>query len=307
MLQSNTADVSPAAATGKLRSARARWRLDWLKLLAALIVLAGLLLFTYPSAASWFSQYNQSLLVDTYSNRVNEGDLDPSAAEQLILAHKYNDALTSGAILGANERLPTGAGTTTDDSLDYWSMLKTPPLGIMARLRIPVINVDLPVYHGTADDTLEMGVGHLQGTSLPVGGADTHSVLTAHRGLANATMFTNLDKVSVGDRFTIEVMSEVLTYEVVRTQVVNPDEQDALRPVAGEDLVTLVTCTPLGINTQRILVTGTRVTPTPIKDLESRGAPSVALTFPWWAVAIGVGTLLVVGYVWRSGYPPRRR
>lgn len=284
----------------------ARWRPQWLAIIAALLAWIGMLVFMYPGIASWFSQQNQSLLIESYSERVHSGDLDPSVRDQLRLAREYNAALNSGALLEENERLPTGDGELSDDSLDYWSMLRATPSEVMARLRIPAIDLDLPVYHGTSDDTLLRGAGHLQGTSLPVGGEGTHSVITAHRGLAQAAMFTHLDQVGVGDSFTIEVLGEVLTYRVIRTQVVDPDEREALRPVPGQDLVTLVTCTPLGINTQRILVTAERVTPTPQSDLDAVGQDPDVPGFPWWAVIIAGGTLVAAAYVYFSGRPSRR-
>lgn len=178
--------------------------------------------------------------------------------------------------------------------------------GLMARVKIPAIDVDLPIYHGTSDAVLLEGVGHLEGSSLPIGGPDTHAVLTAHRGLADAAMFTNLDRVKVGDTFTIEVFGEVLTYRVRETKVVAPEDADALRAVPGEDLVTLVTCTPLGINTHRILVTGERITPTPIEDIAAAGQAPDVPGFPWWAVGVLAAILVAEGYVWWSGFNDAR-
>ena len=148
-------------------------------------------------------------------------------------------------------------------------------------------------------------MGHLEGTSLPVGGVGTRAVITGHRGLANATMFTNLDKVGEGDTFTIEVFGEVLTYRVAQTKVVEPEQTEELRADPDRDLVTLVTCTPLGINTHRILVTGERI-PTPDQDTAPGERPDVP-RFPWWAVALGIGVVLDAIYVWRAGYPPKAR
>jgi sortase A len=293
-------DGEPRPAPG-----RRRWRANPFSLGAALVAWIGLGVLLYPSAASWSSQVQQARIITSYTNEVDAG-VDPPATEQLKAAHAYNEALSSGAVLEANHRLPTGSGTTTNSDLDYNGILQADATGVMARIRIPSIDVDLPVYHGTSDETLLKGAGHLEGTSLPVGGADTHAVITAHRGLASATMFTDLNLVEVGDTFSISVFDEVLTYKVTSSIVVNPDQTEALRPVEGKDLVTLVTCTPLGINSQRILLTGERVYPTPLADVvaaESRPAPG----FPWWAVAFGGGTLLVGLYAWRSGYPARRR
>ena len=280
-----------------------RWRFSRFSLIPALLGLLGMLAFTYPTAASWMSQYNQSKVVADYSSGVD--NVDPDAATQIAQAHDYNDALSVGAVLEANTNVPTGSGTG-DQALDYESILSVNPAGLMARLRIPSIDLDLPVYHGTSDSVLLAGLGHLQGTSLPVGGAGTRSVITGHRGLAEATMFTDLDRVRTGDTLTLEVFGEVLTYRVTESRVVEPDETEALRAEPGRDLVTLVTCTPLGINTHRILVTAERVTPTPVADLEAAGGVSQLPRFPWWAVWLGGGTLLVGLYLWRAGYPPSR-
>lgn len=260
----------------------------------------------YPSIANWFAEVQQARIITSYTSEVKTG-IDPPAAEQLLLAHKYNAALSSGALVEANTRIPTGKGTSTDSALDYNHMLSADAAGVMARIRIPDIGVDLPVYHGTTDETLMKGAGHLEGTSLPVGGEGTHSVVTAHRGLATAKLFTDLNLVTVGDTFSIVVLDQVLTYRVVRTLVVEPDESEALRPVEGKDLVTLVTCTPLGINTQRILVTGERVYPTPVADVIAAAEKPNIPGFPWWIVILSAGTLLIALYVWRSGYPPRPR
>jgi sortase A len=282
------------------------WRLRWYAVVPALMVMAGLVVLTYPSAAAWLAQYDQSRVIQTSVEQIDSGRLSPSIAQQLREAHEYNDALSAGAVLEANHRLPTGAGRSSDrkESLDYNTILVNPS-GVMARLRIASIDVDLPIYHGTSDATLLKGVGHLEGTSLPVGGKGTHAVLTGHRGLATATMFTNLDRVRKGDSFTIEVMDQVLTYRVADIRVVDPSDTAALKADPDRDLVTLVTCTPLGINSQRILVTGRRVTPTPQKDRDAAKRPSGLPGFPWWVVILSVGVVGSVVFVWRSGYPPK--
>lgn len=214
----------------------------------------------------------------------------------LLRAHEYNAALIGGtANVGANQHVPTAEA---DDALDYWSQLSIGSSGIMGRLKIPTIKVDLPIFHGASDSTLLKGVGHLQGATLPVGGPSTHSVLTAHRGLAEATLFTNLNQVVVGDRFTLEVFGDVLTYEVIQTQIVEPIDTETIRPRRGEDLVTLVTCTPLGINTQRILVTAERVTPTPIEDVQAAGVPPEIPGFPYWVFGVAATVLVAGGYIW---------
>ena len=292
-----------ASSIQKHRRPRA-WRLSISALVTSIMAVTGMGLLAYPTAASWVSQYNQSKVTADYSAQVDGAR--PDAKTQIAQAHAYNDALSAGAVLEANNHVPTGAGSSSDDSLSYASILKANDEGLMARLKIPSISLDLPVYHGTADDTLLKGLGHLEGTSLPVGGEGTRSVITGHRGLAEATMFTHLDKVKDGDSLIIEVFGEVLTYRVTSTKVVEPEETEALRTEAGKDLLTLVTCTPLGINTHRILLTGERIYPTPAKDVAAAGKRPEVPAFPWWAVALVAGLVVVGLYLWRSGYAAAR-
>lgn len=276
-----------------------RWRMPWGMFAVVMVMLAGAGLLEYPQVAGWLSQYYQSQLIVDVS-----GETQQEAASQLEAeiqrAHAYNDLLESGALLAANSNKPTADAAPVGDA-DYFTLLKATPTGVMGRLRIPTIDVDLPIYHGTSDATLTKGVGHLEGTSLPVGGTSQHSVLTAHRGLPEATLFNDLDKVEMGDRFTIEVFGEVLTYEVIDTRVVEPEETDTLRAVADEDLVTLVTCTPLGINSHRYLVTGERVTPTPIEDIEAAGEAPDVPGFPWWALTLTAAVLVAASLVVVAG------
>ncbi|WP_272877811.1 class C sortase [Microbacterium aurantiacum] len=278
---------------------RGRWRLPRLPLFFALGALLGVGLLMYPTVAAWFAQYVQSQEIDSYSEQVRDLGAD-SLAAQLEAAREYNAGLVDGgAEIASNERLPLA--NVPDQSSVYAEQLRSDATGIMARLKIPAIRVDLPVYHGTSEQVLYEGVGHLEGTALPVGGATTHSVLTAHRGLATAELFTNLDQVEVEDTFTIEVFGEVLSYRVINTQVVEPEDTESLVPVVGEDLVTLVTCTPLGVNSHRILVTGERIIPTPQGDLDGAGARPEIPTFPWWIVILAGSFVLAAVYVWWSG------
>ncbi|MGO4534776.1 class C sortase [Leifsonia sp. 2MCAF36] len=269
-----------------------------------MLAVLGSSTLTYSSAASWLSAYNQSLVISRYSEAIKK--VEPSASEQLAEAHRYNKDLSAGAVLEANSHVPTGSGTSDHKTYDYWKLLDTPNRA-MSRIQIPAIGVDLPIYHGTSDAALLEGAGHLQGTSLPVGGHSTHSVITAHRGLADATMFTDLDKVTQGDTFILTTFGQVFTYRIFDTRVVEPGDTATLRQEAGRDLVTLVTCTPLGINTHRILVTGRRILPTPPEDLDAAKNATATLQFPWWAVLYGSALVAVIVYVWRAGltYPTR--
>ncbi|WRS30284.1 class C sortase [Actinomycetaceae bacterium MB13-C1-2] len=273
--------------------------------MVVIIGLTGLVVFMYPSTAAWWSQYHESKAIVQFQDEVL-ADKDPGNEVRLQQARKYNEKLSTGQIdVSGESRVPTLLGES-DPEGEYWSLLSSAP-AMMARLKIPAIDVDLPIYHGTSDTVLAHGVGHLQGTSLPVGGQDTHSVLTAHTGLATATLFNNLKKLEVGDTFTISVAGEVLTYEVYETQTILPEETGSLIVQGGKDIVTLVTCTPLGINTHRYLVTAKRVTPTPEADIAAAQAVPDIPGFPWWAVILPAGVVAGGVFMWRAGYPPKPR
>jgi len=284
---------------------KAKWRPNFILILTVLLAVVGASVLAYSPAASWINDYNQSLIVRQYNDAIKK--VKPTASQQLSVARRYNADLSAGAVLEANTHVPLGNGTSTQKSYDYWELLETPN-GAMSRIQIPAIGVDLPIYHGTSDETLLKGAGHLQGTSLPIGGKNTHSVITAHRGLADSTMFTNLDKVKVGDTFTLTTFGQVITYKVFDTRVVAPEDTARLRQEAGRDLVTLVTCTPLGINTHRILVTGKRILPTPPKDIQAATNTKPTLQFPWWLVLYGASLLLIAFYtVWAGRTSPNGR
>lgn len=293
--------VAPAARQVPRKDAQSRP--NFLAIGTGICALIGMILMSYSNAAAWLSQYNQSQVISGYGEQLVQTQPDPQV--QLVAARRYNSALTAGALLEANTNVPTGDGLSLDPMLDYSKLLSVRNGPLMARIRIPTIDVDLPVYHGTSDDTLLAGIGHLRGTSLPVGGTSTRSVLTGHRGLASAEMFTNLDRVKEGDIFSIDVFGETLTYRVYDTKVVEPDQTEAIRAEEGRDLVTLVTCTPLGVNSHRILVTGERVFPTPQKELARAAEAPELPRFPWWMVWTATGTVLIGIYIWRAGFPDR--
>ncbi|MFC5929707.1 class C sortase [Cryobacterium melibiosiphilum] len=276
-----------------------------LPLLVALAIIAGTALLLYPAAAAWFSSIEQSHEIDKLTQAINDLGAE-TLRERLDEAGEYNRGLSGGgAAVAANERLPLANEPRPGDERQYLAMLRGDSEGLMARIKIPSINVDLPIYHGTSDAVLEHGLGHLEGTALPVGGPSTHSVITGHRGLATSELFTNLDEVMVDDTFTIEVFGEILTYRVTETLVVEPDDTESLLIQPGKDLMTLVTCTPLGINSHRILVTGERVVPTPQTDIDAAGDPPDVPGFPWWMFIAG-GVIVCAGtYIWVSGRPPR--
>lgn len=289
---------------GRTSKARRSWHMPWLETLAAFLILAGTMTVMYPSTASWFSQREQSRVTEMALNKLESPPSNSALfrREQIEQAHKYNKALSSGAVYRANENVAQGDGSVSDGSMVYEDLLNITDSGFMGRIRYDALKIDLPIYHGTSDETLLRGVGHLEGTSLPVGGLETRSVLTAHRGLPESTLFTNLNDAAVGDRFTVSVLDQTLTYEVIEMLVIEPDETEAILPVANTDMLTLITCTPLGINSHRILVNAVRVTPTPIADEAAAAAAPDLPGFPWWAVILGGVLLGAVLFIWRSGY-----
>lgn len=281
-----------------------RWSLPRTQVIACVVILIGACIFLYPHAASWFSQKEQSRVTERAQAQMELPPNDDALhrAEEIQRARAYNAALASGAVYEANAHVATGA-RSSDSSFVYEELLAVTEAGFMGRLRYDSLLIDLPIYHGTSEATLERGVGHLEGTSLPVGGVGMRSVLTAHRGLPTATLFNDLDQAAVGDTFTVSVLDQVLTYRVVEVLVIEPSETEAIVADPTRDLVTLVTCTPLGINSHRILVTGERVTPTPIEEIVAATAKPDLPGFPWWIVALG-GVVAGLGiYIWRAGYP----
>ena len=220
-------------------------------LITALLIFAmltGVAVFCYPAFSSWWNARVQTRVIDSYNRAVGSLD-DSSKVDMLEQAHAYNTALSA---------LPDPLNDYRQLA-DYDTILDVTGTGIIGYIDIPKISVHLPIYHGTSPEVLNDAVGHLEGTSFPVGGANCHSVISAHRGLPSAKLFTDLDRLTEDDRFTISVLDEVLTYEVETISVVRPFEMSGLRPVAGRDLVTLMTCTPYGINTHRLLVQAHRI------------------------------------------------
>ena len=213
-----------------------------------LIFLVGLSVMLYPTVSDYVNQKNQSRAVASYSEEVeNLSDVDYQA--YFDAADDYNRRLAE----------TPDAFYRPEEVSGYTDTLDISGTGIMGYITISKIGVELPVYHGTSDGVLQVAAGHLEGSSLPVGGAGTHAVISAHRGLPSAKLFTNLDELEVGDTFTITVLDRVLTYEVDQISIVLPTETDLLQPVEGKDYVTLMTCTPYGINTHRLLVRGKRI------------------------------------------------
>ena len=221
----------------------------FITIILVLILLAGLSLLLYPVLSDYWNRFHQTRAIVSYDEEVS--DLNEKEYRAMWeAAREYNDRL---AQKGARFALPE------EEKQEYEGLLDVSGHGIMGYIEIPVINCTLPIYHGTADSVLQIAAGHLEWSSLPVGGEGSHCVLSGHRGLPSAKLFTNLDQLVEGDIFLLKVLNETLTYEVDQILIVEPEETQALEPVPGEDYCTLVTCTPYGINTHRLLIRGRRI------------------------------------------------
>ena len=212
------------------------------------IFLVSLSVMLYPTFSNWWNQRHQTRAVASYKEAVAE--MDNGETERLLAeAHDYNSQL-------AQLYAPF---TNFDEIPGYNDILNISGTGIMGYVSIPNIKVELPIYHGTSDGVLQIAAGHIQGSSLPVGGESTHAVISGHRGLPSAKLFTDLDQIVEGDIFTINVLNEVLTYEVETILIILPTETDKLAIIPGEDEVTLMTCTPYGVNSHRLLIRAHRI------------------------------------------------
>ena len=226
---------------------------NWTTAFLVLLLLAGVSLLLYPSLSDYWNSMHQTRAIASYAETVSQ--LDTAQYDEMWkAAQNYNRSLA---------QRETAFALTGEQKAAYESLLDVSGLGVMGYIESPEIDCSLPIYHGTEESVLQVAVGHLEWSNLPVGGEGTHCVLSGHRGLPSAKLFTTLDKLAVCDTFLLRVLDEVLTYEVDQILIVEPEQVDALGIVPGEDYCTLVTCTPYGINTHRLLVRGHRVENTP--------------------------------------------
>lgn len=222
---------------------------SWTTVILVIILLLGVGIMLYPTVSDYWNSFHQSRVITEYAEHVAE--MDESEYDEVIEnAREYNKRLNAGAY---SPRLDEEAAK------DYNSQLDVAGTGVMGYIEIPKINCTLAIYHGTSDAVLQIGVGHIEGTSLPVGGVGTHCVVSGHRGLPSAKLFTNLDQLEEGDIFIMRVLNETLTYEVDQVLIVLPYETEALNVDPDKDYCTLVTCTPYAVNTHRLLVRGHRI------------------------------------------------
>ncbi|MCI8993471.1 MAG: class C sortase [Eubacterium sp.] len=266
------------------------------RILIIILFAGGLSLLLYPFVANQWNNYRQSRLISDYDQTVADreaaGEIDYQAEKEAAVSYN-NDLLPS--ILPDSFAI---AEASEEDSR-YMSCLNIAGNGMMGTVEIPKIEITLPVYHTTADDILQIAAGHLEGSSLPVGGEDTHSVISAHRGLPSAALFTDLDKLEETDHFLLHILDETLCYEVDKITVIEPEDTDDLKVEAEKDLVTLMTCTPYGVNSHRLLVRGHRV-PYVEEELADEKLPlsnmSLHTSYLLW-VFVGIAVAAVFIYI----------
>lgn len=261
-----------------------------------MIFLAGLSLLLYPFVANEWNNYRQKRLISTYESQVSEleeeGAIDYEA--EWKRAEAYNKALLP-SILPDSFAIASAAD---EPDKEYMSCLNITDDGMMGIVEIPKINIKLPIYHTTDEEVLAKAAGHLEGSSLPIGGENSHAVISAHRGLPSAALFTDLDKLKEGDHFLIHVLDDTLCYEVDQISVVEPEETNSLAVEDGEDLVTLLTCTPYGVNSHRLLVRGHRV-PYDSEEIQEKETGNTPFSFHtnyllWVLVGLGITGIFIL-------------
>lgn len=239
-------------------------KLSTILLIAALLV--GLSVMLYPVISDWWNSHTQSRAIASYMEQVE--NLDETDYKAILKrANEYNEQI----------KKLSSPYTQYNTVNDYYEILDITGTGIMGYISIPQIRVELPIYHGTSEGVLNIAVGHLQGSTLPIGGEGTHSVISAHRGLPSAKLFSDLNQLIEGDTFTVTVLKDVYTYEVEEINIVEPNQMDKLICVPGQDLVTLMTCTPYGINSHRLLVRAHRIDTVYEKEMKSASTDAILL------------------------------
>ena len=278
MKEQDISVVDGSSTHEKLRQRKCRKK-DWLTILLVLLFVIGLCVLLYPAISNCWNSFRQTRAIASYVSSVEQ--LDEKAYEEMWEdAVAYNDSL-----LHRDYRWAMSA----EEKKEYNSLLDIDGNGMIGYVEIPTIHVSLPIYHGTSEDVLQIAAGHLAGSSLPIGGENTHCVISGHCGLPSAQLFSNLDRLKEGNLFVIRVLDETLTYEVDQIRIVDPDDMSDLKIEEGKDLCTLLTCTPYGVNTHRLLVRGHRIS--------NQGADPVQMAADvqqsGWRVAAVVITLLL--------------
>lgn len=271
-------------------------------ILPLLVILAGLLVLLYPTISNFLIEQNASRAIASYDAATV--DLGQEEREQMLAdARAYNDALAASS--GASPQAPEGGEPAQVGEDAYESLLNLNGDGMMGYIIIPKMNVELPIYHTVEERVLQVGVGHMESSSLPVGGESTHAALSGHRGLPSAKLFTDLDQMEVGDQFYIKVLGETLAYEVHEIETVLPTQTESLAIQQGQDLVTLITCTPYGINSHRLLVHAHRIPYEPqMEEAIEQVGGFINIPLPYLLLIIA---LLILALTFSVGTIMRRR
>ena len=265
--------------------------------LFGLILLLGAGVISYPSVSNWWNQRHQTQAIADYVETVNS--LSDADMQYVIdEAREFNRKLGTGI----------SVGLTDEEYAEYEKILDVTGTGIMGYIQIPDINVNLPIYHGVDENVLEIAVGHVPGSSFPVGGEGTHAALSGHRGLPTANLFTDLDELKEGNKFTITILNELLTYEIDQIRIVLPQDVSNLAIEPGKDYVTLITCTPYGVNSHRMLVRGKRVDNDAVDSTQVvNEARKLSPTFMIGGIAIPLIIISMIVSVASSGARSKRK
>lgn len=267
---------------------------DFSTIILILILIVGLSIMLYPTVSNYWNVLHQSRAIETYKKTVE--NMDDEQYQKI-----WDDAVKY------NEKLPMKSDRyrfSAEDIKEYNSLLNVTKEGIMGYIEIPVLDVSLPIYHGISEEVLQVAVGHIEGSSLPVGGKSSHCVLSGHRGLPSAKLFTDLNKMAEGDIFLLKVLNETLTYQVDQILIVKPDNTSDLEIVEGKDYCTLMTCTPYGINSHRLLVRGHRIENLPEDAYTNADATQIE---PLWVAPVIAAPILLVLVIWLFVHPGKKK
>lgn len=266
------------------------WTKRGISICFVLTFLFFLLVMDYPYISRLINQRNYDGVVLDYTKTLEGFDVKEKERYRKE-AQVYNQTLEKGNGVSIKDAF----GSKHHINKTYKKILDINKDGVMGIIDIPKLKISLPIYHGTSEEVLQKGAGHLEGTSIPIGGVSTHACISAHRGLPNKKMFTNLDEMKEDDIFLLSIMGEKLAYKVIDVQVVLPSDIRSLRLQKGKDLVTLITCTPYGVNTHRLYVTGERTTYK--EDMENSKTETIPWYKDWWWVPVNIVLLIVLGYL----------
>ncbi|MFC0582220.1 class C sortase [Micrococcoides hystricis] len=298
-----------AQTSPKMRHAQRRvfgWRPSTQTWLIVLFLLAGTAVVFQTTAASWFSAFNQAAFVEQYLATVQ--DLQERGEAEFTDATEYNAAVMgSSVLLAAHTRMPAATDVGGASQVEsYKNSLNINEAGLMGRLQVPAVDIDLPIYHGASDDTLAKGVGHVEGSHLPIGGDNTNAVLTAYRGLPSATMFNRLDELTEGDQILVGTYGAVMNYKITDVSSVSAAQSAELVADQKADHITLVTSSPLVEDAPRIVVTAERDLPLSSADYAKAVETPQGAGFPGWLLFLGAAYAAIGLYLWRAGYTDAR-